>query len=143
MRSYLASFLVRFLIAFFGVLKRRHFQFISSSSATQVLFTWSIEPAVFACAVSLSYSVPLGFSSPISRGLESKPRARHVQNFVMAAGGESIAKYVGHKIAKTRWSPALPGQFTSSDIFTTGGWDNKVNLLTNLTFTLVQKLVPA
>ena len=49
-----------------------------------------------------------------------------MQNFVMAAGGESIAKYVGHKVAKTRWSPIIHGQLTPSNIFSTGGWDNKV-----------------
>jgi hypothetical protein len=45
----------------------------------------------------------------------------------MAAGGEVVAKYIGHKIAKTRWSPSQQGSILSSDTFATGGWDDEVS----------------
>ncbi|KAK3747753.1 hypothetical protein QZH41_008783 [Actinostola sp. cb2023] len=47
----------------------------------------------------------------------------------MAAGGEVVAKYVGHKIAKTRWSPLQQGSIATTDIFATGGWDDETNKL--------------
>lgn len=47
----------------------------------------------------------------------------------MAAGGEVVAKYVGHKVAKTRWSPPQQGSIVSSDTFATGGWDDEVRCL--------------
>lgn len=42
------------------------------------------------------------------------------------AGGEVVVKYVGHKIAKTRWSPLQQGSIATSDTFATGGWDDEV-----------------
>ncbi|EDO33534.1 predicted protein [Nematostella vectensis] len=47
----------------------------------------------------------------------------------MAAGGEIVAKYVGHKISKARWASARQGSLEPSDTFTTGGWDDHRNRL--------------
>lgn len=56
-------------------------------------------------------------------------KARHVKKkFKMAAGGEVVAKYVGHKIAKTRWSPVQQGSIATADTFATGGWDDEVDV---------------
>ena len=60
--------------------------------------------------------------------------ARHVQSrsFAMANVGETIAKYVGHKVAKVRWIPQVQGQLNPSETFVTGGWDDQASFrLTN------------
>jgi len=44
----------------------------------------------------------------------------------MAAGGDVVAKYVGHKISKTRWSSVQQGSIDAADTFATGGWDDEV-----------------
>ena len=44
----------------------------------------------------------------------------------MANVGETVAKYVGHKIAKVRWVPQVKGQLNPSETFVTGGWDDQV-----------------
>ncbi|XP_067049328.1 nucleoporin Nup43-like [Acropora muricata] len=47
----------------------------------------------------------------------------------MANVGETVAKYVGHKIAKIRWIPEVQGQLNPSKTFVTGGWDDQINKL--------------
>ena len=55
--------------------------------------------------------------------------ARHVRSgpSEMANVGETIAKYVGHKVSKVRWIPEEKGQLNPSDTFVTGGWDDQAN----------------
>ncbi|XP_068698989.1 nucleoporin Nup43-like [Montipora foliosa] len=47
----------------------------------------------------------------------------------MANVGETVAKYVGHKVAKVRWIPQVQGQLNPSETFVTGGWDDQINKL--------------
>lgn len=47
----------------------------------------------------------------------------------MASIGETVVKYVGHKVSKARWIPQEKGQLNASDTFVTGGWDDQVNKL--------------
>lgn len=55
--------------------------------------------------------------------------ARHVQSesSAMANVGETVVKYVGHKISKVRWIPQVQGQLNPSETFVTGGWDDKAS----------------
>lgn len=55
----------------------------------------------------------------------------------MASIGETVVKYVGHKVSKARWIPQEKGQLNASDTFVTGGWDDQASgtlLKHNLTF---------
>ncbi|KAJ7394396.1 Nucleoporin Nup43 [Desmophyllum pertusum] len=47
----------------------------------------------------------------------------------MANVGETVAKYVGHKVSKVRWIPQVQGQLNPSETFVTGGWDDQINKL--------------
>lgn len=45
----------------------------------------------------------------------------------MASIGETVVKYVGHKVSKARWIPQEKGQLNASDAFVTGGWDDQAS----------------
>ena len=45
----------------------------------------------------------------------------------MANVGETVAKYVGHKVSKVRWIPQVQGQLNPSVSFVTGGWDDQAS----------------
>ena len=45
----------------------------------------------------------------------------------MANVGETVAKYVGHKVSKVRWIPQVQGQLNPSESFVTGGWDDQAS----------------
>ena len=49
------------------------------------------------------------------------------ESFAMANVGETVAKYVGHKVAKVRWIPQVQGQLNPSETFVTGGWDDQAS----------------
>ena len=46
----------------------------------------------------------------------------------MANVGETVAKYVGHKVSKVRWIPQVQGQLNPSESFVTGGWDDQASV---------------
>ena len=46
----------------------------------------------------------------------------------MANVGETVAKYVGHKVSKVRWIPQVQGQLNPSESFVTGGWDDQASI---------------
>lgn len=45
----------------------------------------------------------------------------------MANVGETVAKYVGHKVSKVRWIPQVQGELNPSETFVTGGWDDQAS----------------
>lgn len=51
------------------------------------------------------------------------------RSVAMANVGETVAKYIGHKVAKVRWIPQVNGQLNPSETFVTGGWDDQASLV--------------
>lgn len=105
------------LESFLRFSKGRHRENTTNFKTTQKLrkiyfHVWIYEPAVLA-------------HSGWYTGIPQKRAGFRTRNN-MAAGGDVVAKYVGHKIAKTRWSPLHQGSIATSDTFATGGWDDEV-----------------